>query len=217
MSAQHNNVSFLDWGRTSYDEAMAKQEEKLHQRIRNECPDTVIFTEHDPVYTLGVRPGAEKHLLSDAENSGSNIIPLVKTNRGGDITYHGPGQIMAYAVFHLREKDLHLFLRNLEEVLIRTVGYLGLAAARRPGKTGIWMGDRKLAAIGIGVRKWVTFHGFALNLNPDLSPFCGIVPCGITDGTVTSIEKELGFAPPRTEVMTLLEHVFTEVFFPKNP
>lgn len=217
-NASHNHacpVKFSDWGRTDYTEARQRQESFLQQRICGSIGDCVFFTEHHPVYTIGVRPGASQHLTAPPSYLEQEGIQVVKTNRGGDITYHGPGQIVGYPIVSLNEsRDLHQYLRNIEEVLIRTVGYLGLAASRREGKTGIWMGERKIAAIGIAVRKWVTFHGFALNLNPRLDHFRGIVPCGITDGEVSSIERELGFCPPRREVLDLLEHVFAEVFYP---
>ncbi|MCH8541912.1 MAG: lipoyl(octanoyl) transferase LipB [Opitutales bacterium] len=208
-------VSFEDWGQTDYTEALQRQEKRLQERIANQRGDSVFFTEHAPVYTIGVRPGAAQHLTAPKEYLQQEGIQVVKTNRGGDITYHGPGQVVGYPIISLADtKDLHEYLRKIEEVLIRTVGYLGLAASRREGKTGIWMGERKIAAIGIAVRKWVTFHGFALNLNPRLDHFRGIVPCGITDGEVSSIERELGFTPPRREILDLLEHVFAEVFYP---
>ena len=131
---------------------------------------------------------------------------MVRTNRGGD-AYHGPGQVVGYPIVSLAHRpDLHAYLRFLEEVLINSLGCLGLAAGRRPGQTGIWLGSRKIAAIGVAVRRWVTYHGFALNVNPDLGHFAGIVPCGIPakDGTVTSIQAELGRAPEAAEVKNIL-------------
>jgi lipoyl(octanoyl) transferase len=185
-------INVIDWGRTEYCAAWARQDAFVAQRIAGERGDTLVFTEHDPVYTLGVRPGAEKNLLLDQAAATARGIAVVKTNRGGDITYHGPGQIVGYPILDLTpRKDLHAYLRLLEQVVIDVVGSLGLAASRRTGKTGIWIGTRKVAAIGVGSRRWVTFHGFALNVNTDLAPFAGIVPCGITDGTVTSLQQEL--------------------------
>jgi lipoyl(octanoyl) transferase len=199
----------LDWGRTEYRAAWAAQEECVRQRLAGEVGDTLIFTEHDPVYTLGVRRGAEQHLLLDEATAAARGIAIVKTNRGGDITYHGPGQIVGYAIVDLApRKDLHAYLRLLEQVVINTVGALGLAASRRAGKTGIWLGTRKVAAIGVGSRRWITFHGFALNVNNDLAPFGGIVPCGITDGTVTSLRQELGREQDLAEVKALLATEF---------
>lgn len=195
----------LDWGRTGYADAWRRQEELVARRNAGEVGEILVFTEHDPVYTLGVRSGAEAHLLWNEAELARWGITVVTTNRGGDITYHGPGQIVGYPIISLApRKDLHAYLRLLEQVLINTVGTFGLAAARRPGKTGIWLGSRKIAAIGIAVKKWTTFHGFALNVNPDLTPFSGIVPCGISDGAVTSLAAELDAAPSAEEVKRVL-------------
>lgn len=184
----------VDWGRTKYTEAWARQDEYVAKRIAGEIGDTLIFTEHDPVYTIGLRSGAETNLVWQGERLIREGIEVVKTNRGGDITYHGPGQIVGYPIVSLAtHKDLHEYLRFLEQILINALGTLGLAAARRPGKTGIWLGPRKIAALGVAVRRWVAYHGFALNVNANLAHFGGIVPCGIaaTDGTVTSLQAEL--------------------------
>lgn len=195
----------LDWGRTGYATAWRWQEELVARRNAGETGDTLVFTEHEPVFTLGVRSGAEAHLLWDEVELARRGITVVTTNRGGDITYHGPGQIVGYPIISLApRKDLHAYLRFVEQMLINTVGTFGLAAARRPGKTGIWLGPRKIAAIGIAVKKWTTFHGFALNVDPDLTAFAGIVPCGITDGTVTSMATELGATPSAEEVKRVL-------------
>jgi lipoyl(octanoyl) transferase len=199
----------LDWGRTRYSIAWRQQEALVAQRLAGEIGDTLVFTEHEPVYTLGVRPGAERHLVWAPAELARRGIELFETNRGGDITYHGPGQIVGYPIIDLKPRqDLHAYLRFLEQVLIHSLGSLGLAAARRTGKTGIWLGTRKIAAIGVGMRRWVTFHGFALNVNNDLGPFAGIVPCGITDGTVTSLQHELGRAFDPAEVKQVLAAEF---------
>lgn len=203
----------LDWGRTRYADALARQTDLVSQRLANAIPDTLILTEHDPVFTVGLRTGADAHLVWSADRLAREGIEVVKTNRGGDITYHGPGQIVGYPIVSLdTRRDLHAYLRFLEQVLIDTLGSLGLAAARREGKTGIWLGHRKIAAIGVAVRRWVTYHGFALNVHPQLDHFSGIVPCGIapTDGTVTSLAAELGPArtPALAEVKTLLAATF---------
>jgi len=203
----------IDWGRTRYSAAWRQQEALVAQRLAGEVGDTLVFTEHEPVYTLGVRPGAARNLVWDTAELARRGIELVETNRGGDITYHGPGQIVGYPIVSLNlHQDLHAYLRFLEQVLIHSLGSLGLAAARRPGKTGIWLGSRKIAAIGVAVKRWVTFHGFALNVNNDLGPFAGIVPCGITDGTVTSIRQELGRAFDLAEVKQVLAAEFWAQF-----
>lgn len=203
----------IDWGRTRYSDAWRRQEALVALRLAGEAVDTLVFTEHEPVYTLGVRPGAASHLVWDAAELARRGIELVETNRGGDITYHGPGQIVGYPIVDLNTRqDLHAYLRFLELVLIHSLGSLGLAAARRPGKTGIWLANRKIAAIGVAVKRWVTFHGFALNVNNDLGPFAGIVPCGITDGTVTSLRQELGRAFDLAEVKQVLASEFWAQF-----
>lgn len=206
----------LDWGRTEYEAARQAQESLVARRIAGEIGDTLVFTEHDPVYTVGMRGGAEKHLVWDAPRLSQAGIEVVKTNRGGDITYHGPGQIVGYPIVSLdTHRDLHAYLRFLEEVLIAAVARAGLTAARREGLTGIWIGHRKVAAIGVSVRRWVAYHGFALNVAPDLAHFNGIVPCGIaaSDGTVTSLAAELALlgrpAPSPAEVREWLAAEFT--------
>lgn len=196
-----------DWGRVPYEEAFERQQAYVRQRIAGQIGDTLVFTEHPPVYTLGRRQGAAEHLLLDDAERTSLGIGLVQTNRGGDITYHGPGQIVGYLFVSLEQsRDLHLFLRQIEQALINALGMIGLAAARRKGLTGIWLDKRKVAAIGVAVRQWVTYHGFALNVNNDLDPFSGIVPCGIDSkqGSVTSMAKELGMDVDIAEVKTLL-------------
>jgi lipoyl(octanoyl) transferase len=206
--------STLDWGRTRHEAAWRRQEELVARRLAGEIGDTLVFTEHEPVFTLGLRRGAEGHIVWDAAARDKAGVEIVQTNRGGDVTYHGPGQIVGYPVVSLeRRKDLHGYLRLLEQVLIQALAGFGLGAQRRPGLTGIWVGQRKVAAIGIAVRRWVTYHGFALNVSPDLSHFSGIVPCGIAaaDGTVTSMAAELGAAPDPTAVkMALATEFWTE-------
>jgi len=201
----------LDWGRTDHAAASRAQEELVVRRLAGEIGDTLVFTEHDPVYTVGLRRGAEQHLMWDADRLAREGIVVAKTNRGGDITYHGPGQVVGYPIVSLAaRKDLHAYLRLLEQVLINGLGTLGLAAARREGKTGLWLGTRKVAAIGVAVRRWVAYHGFALNVNADLTHFGGIVPCGIsaTDGTVTSMQAEFGRTVDVAEVKAVLAAEF---------
>jgi len=210
-SAAVLTTNTLDWGRTGYTAAVQRQEQFVTQRIDGESGDTLVFTEHDPVFTKGVRRGAEANLLWDEAELQRRGIEVVTTNRGGDITYHGPGQIVGYPIISLApRKDLHAYLRFLEQVLINTVGTFGLAADRNPGKTGIWLGPRKIAAIGVAVKRWITFHGFALNVNTDLTPFTGIIPCGISaaEGTVTSMQLELGHELALAEVKAVLAAEF---------
>ena len=203
----------IDWGRTAYRPAWEQQLQLVEQRRAGEIPDTLVFTEHEPVYTIGARPGADAHLVWTEQMLAQAGIEVVRTNRGGDITYHGPGQIVGYPIVHIgRQRDLHAYLRDLEEVLIRTVAHFGVEAGRREGKTGIWVENRKVAAIGVAVKTWVTYHGFALNVEPDLEHFNGIVPCGITDGTVTSLARECAQPPLPGQVKARLGLEFWNLF-----
>ncbi|HVU33551.1 MAG TPA: lipoyl(octanoyl) transferase LipB, partial [Opitutaceae bacterium] len=204
-------AAIVDWGRTRYREAWDRQNQAVAQRIAGELGDTLIFTEHDPVFTIGLRGGAATHLLWSPDRLAREGIEVINTNRGGDITYHGPGQVVGYPILSLASrKDLHAYLRFLEQVLINSLGSLGLAASRREGKTGIWLGRRKIAAIGVAVRRWVTYHGFALNVNVDLAHFRGIIPCGIgpLEGEVTSMQAELGRSVDIAEVKEVLAAEF---------
>ncbi|MCE2862953.1 MAG: hypothetical protein RIR76_125 [Verrucomicrobiota bacterium] len=206
-----NASSFLDWGRTRHADATARQLALVEERLAGKTGDTLVFTEHEPVYTLGLRAGAAAHLLWDEAERARRGIGLEQTGRGGDVTYHGPGQIVGYPIVSLDHgRDLHAYLRFLEQVVIDALAELGLTATRRDGLTGIWIGPRKIAAIGVAARRWVAYHGFALNLDPDLTPFSGIVPCGIpsAQGTVTSVAAELGRAPEAAAVKLLLAAAF---------
>lgn len=204
-------ISVLDWGRTGYADAWHRQDELVGQRIAGAIGDTLVFTEHEPVFTLGLRQGAGANLVWDEARLAREGVAVVQSNRGGDITYHGPGQIVGYPIVSLvTHQDLHAYLRFLEQVLINSLGSLGLASARREGKTGIWLGARKIAALGVAVKRWVTYHGFALNVNANLAHFDGIVPCGIgaADGTVTSMQAELGREIDVAEVKAVLAAEF---------
>jgi lipoyl(octanoyl) transferase len=211
LPAAQPPVALVDWGRTRYEPARVAQEALVAQRLAGEVGDTLVFTEHEPVFTVGLRTGAAQHLVWDATRLATEGVEVVKTNRGGDITYHGPGQLVGYPIVSLSARpDLHAYLRFLEDVLINSVGTLGLVATRRPGLTGIWIGPRKIAALGVAVRRWVTYHGFALNVNAHLPHFAGIVPCGIaaSDGTVTSLHAELGQSQDLTAVKTIVAREF---------
>ncbi|MFT3784514.1 MAG: lipoyl(octanoyl) transferase LipB [Nibricoccus sp.] len=211
MSLSAPNTNTVDWGRTRYEDAWRRQEELVAQRISGAVGDTLVFTEHEAVFTIGMRSGAEGNLVWNDEQLSREGVEVVKTNRGGDITYHGPGQIVGYPIISLAPRqDLHAYLRFLEQVMINSVGALGLAASRREGKTGIWLGKRKVAAIGVAVKRWVTYHGFALNVNSNLAHFGGIIPCGIgaQEGTVTSLQAEFGRPCDLEEVKTVLAREF---------
>lgn len=207
------SLTTLDWGRTDYEDAWQRQTEMVNRRLAGEIGDTLVFTEHEPVFTIGLRTGADAHLVWNEEQRAREGVTVVKTNRGGDVTYHGPGQIVGYPIVSLdRRRDLHAYLRFLEQVLINSVGTLGFVAARREGLTGIWLGRRKVAAIGVAVRRWVAYHGFALNVNANLDHFGGIVPCGIgaQEGTVTSLQAELGQPLDLAAVKAVLAREFQE-------
>ena len=178
---------YKDLGRRDYLAAEEIQEKLLAVKQRAPAPDILLFVEHPHVYTLG-RAGKEANVLAPEE------VPVYRTSRGGDVTYHGPGQLVVYPLVDLRSKqrrDVHRYLRNLEMTAIRTLSDFGLEATRRPPYTGIWIGDKKIAAIGVAVRRSITFHGLALNVNTDLSYFRRIVPCGLAWADVTSMAKEL--------------------------
>ena len=177
-------------GRMSFADALALQEEIVaRKRADRSSGDELLLLEHEPVYTIGRNPDQSSLL-------GASHLPhpIFEINRGGQATYHGPGQLMGYPILDLRRcgQDLHRYLRWLEELLIDFLAEHDISATRREGLTGVWINERKIASIGVGVRHWITMHGFALNVGGDLSPFNFIVPCGITDVTMTSMEKETG-------------------------
>jgi lipoate-protein ligase B len=175
---------------------------RIHaRRVEGLCADTLLLLEHEPVVTIG-RNGKEANLLLPEQLLRSRGIDLVHNDRGGDVTYHGPGQLIGYPIVDLRvlHHDIHRFLREIEEGLILAVARWGIKAGRNPGKTGVWVGEEKLASIGLKASHWVTMHGFALNVTTDLTPFDLIVPCGIAGCRMTSIEKQTGRAPTVREV-----------------
>ena len=178
----------IEWlGRIHYEAGLQIQNAKLESCLNNGS-ETVLLLEHEPVYTIGRLPDK-----SSLRGLGQLPYPVFETNRGGQATYHGPGQLVGYPILDLRVRgrDLHVYLRNLENLLIDLAEDFGIRASRVEGKTGVWVEDRKIASIGVGVRKWVTMHGFALNVSNDLQGFQHIVPCGIADVRMTSISREL--------------------------
>jgi lipoate-protein ligase B len=186
----------LPAGRLEYDAGVSLQE-RLVEQVKAGGDEALVLCEHPPVVTYG-RGADRSHLRGDAAFYRARGIELHETGRGGDVTYHGPGQLVGYPIVDLSpdRMDLHRYLRDLEEVLIRALDDLGVAGAgRSPGLTGVWVGGEKVAAIGVRVTRWVTSHGFALNLDPDLAAFDLIVPCGIADGAVTSVARLLGRPP----------------------
>ena len=207
-------------GRIEYREAWALQQRLVIQRLAGEIPDTLLLLEHPPTLTLGRGAGAD-HIVVSAEQLASEGIDVVETDRGGDVTYHGPGQLVGYPILNLKDAphvpDLHRYLRDLEETVIRMLTVFGVPSGRFPGLTGVWTqldtpSPAKIAAIGIKVSQWITQHGFALNVCPNLSHFDLIVPCGISEYGVTSMSRVIGRTITIEEVLPAVEFAFAEVF-----
>lgn len=199
-------------GRLDYDAALALQGRLLAERSAGTA-DLLLLLEHPPTVTLGRGATAEQLLLPRATLQRQGIA-VHGSNRGGGATYHGPGQLVGYPIVDLQPfgRDLHRYLRLLEDVLLEVLATLGVSGERRPGRTGIWVGNDKIAAIGVAVRHWIAWHGFALNLSADLAGFASIVPCGIADAGVTSVERLTGRAFAREEVEELAIAAFARVF-----
>lgn len=200
----------LDLGLESYQDCLLRQRELVAARQRDEIPDTLVLVEHPDVITLG-RGSHRENLLAVDD------LPVVEIERGGDVTYHGPGQLVAYPIFLLREneRDLHAYLRNLEETLIRTAADFGVSAGRNPGWTGAWTTGtppQKLASIGIAVKRWVSMHGFALNVTTDLSRFARINPCGLEASVMASLSSVTGRPIAMAEVKRNVVGHFASVF-----
>jgi lipoyl(octanoyl) transferase len=197
----------------TYENGMRLQQKLVEMRQAGELPDQLLLLEHPPVITLG-RGGDAANLLASNETLRNAGVRFFETTRGGDITYHGPGQLVGYPIIHLGEgrRDIRKYVTNLEEVLIRTVAEYGITAGRVDGRRGIWVGNNKIAAIGVRIARWVTSHGFALNVSTNLEHFRLITPCGLHGTGVTSIERELGRTVPLDEVRTVAAAKFAEVF-----
>ena len=214
MNLMHKLLAH-DLGRAPYAPTLELQLE-LVERLKadDEGPDHLILVEHDPpVITLG-RGAKKTHLLASPEALQARGFEVHETSRGGDVTYHGPGQIVGYPIIRVARhgKDVHQFIRNIEETLIRLLGRYGVEANRVKGLTGVWVGDEKIAAIGVALTRWISHHGFALNVSTDLTHFQTITPCGITDKGVTSLSALLGRPVSPEEVKPLLVECFSEVF-----
>jgi len=229
ISDQNKHVFFEDWGLTDYQEAWDRQESIFAKIVQHKVQNRdfltpeptsnyLIFTEHPHVYTLG-KSGQADHLLLDQEGLGRKEAQFYKTNRGGDITYHGPGQLVGYPILDLDNffTDIHLYLRTLEEAIIHTLAHYGVKGDRYPGYTGVWIDPdlptaRKICALGVRASRWVTMHGFALNVSTDLGYFGNIVPCGINDKDVTSLEREIGRPVELEEVKSVLKLQLSALF-----
>jgi lipoyl(octanoyl) transferase len=208
-----------EWlGRLDYQASLRVQERSLAE-VRAGQPSILLWVEHPPVITVG-RQGHPEHILWEESQLSVNGVTVFDTDRGGDVTFHGPGQLVAYPVFDLApwRHDLGLYVRNLEEAVIRTLSEFGLSGQRLAGLPGVWVGNAKICAIGakanryIGARGYITTHGLALNIDVDLDSFSMIVPCGISDKSVTSLQEQLGTAPGMGHVRDILSQKFAEVF-----
>ncbi len=203
----------VDAGLVPYAQGVALQEAVHRARRAGTVPDTLLLLEHPPVITLG-RGADQGNLLVDRESLAARGVEVHETARGGDVTYHGPGQLVGYPIFDLNDhgRDVHRFLRSIEVSLIHALASWGLTGERVPGLTGVWVGWEKVAAIGIGVRQWVTWHGFALNVNNSLDAFSLIVPCGIRDRGVTSLQALLARDVPLDEASAAVVAGFAAEF-----
>jgi len=202
-------------GLIGYQEALALQRELVEERRANRVPDLLLLLQHLPVITLGVRSEiARANVVATSERLAELGVEVHETGRGGDVTYHGHGQIVGYPILDLRPDrcDVHRYVRDLEEVMIRACSDYGISATRIAGLTGTWVGAEKIGAIGIRISRWITSHGFAFNVGTDLDHFKLIVPCGISDRGVTSLEQLTGRTIPLVAVEDVLVRRFSEVF-----
>jgi len=203
----------VDLGLRRYSEIWSLQEDLVALRQRGSVPDLLLLVEHEPVLTLG-KGGRQDHILISSQEMARRGISVHRVDRGGDVTFHGPGQMVAYPILDLSShgKDVHLYCRKLEELGLRILSDHGLIGRRMPGLTGVWVGEEKIMAIGVGVKKWVSFHGLAFNVNTDLKYFRLIHPCGIEDRGVTSLARLLQKEIPMEEVKEALLHHFSSLF-----
>ncbi len=212
---EQKKFTHIDLGTADYKEVWDLQAKTLLEK-QNGKPDDIIYTvEHNHVYTLGKSGSRDHILLSEAEMTAKGIS-YYEIDRGGDITYHGPGQLVVYPIINLNNyyKDTHRYLRDLEEVVIRTLAELGITGTRDEEFTGVWVGEEKICAIGIKVSRWITMHGIALNVNTELEYFDKIIPCGIFHKGVTSIEKIKGEKTDYEKVKRMILNNFEKVFYP---
>ena len=208
-----NLVSISNMGRTRYADAWRFQQQVWELRCAQTIGDVLLFTEHEHVYTIG-KGGDTDHLLASGNELKEGGVDFFQIDRGGDVTYHGPGQVVGYPIIDLKNyvPDLHKYLRNLEEVIIRALKRFGIDGTREEGFTGVWVKGDKIAAIGVKVSRWVTMHGFALNVNTDLAKFDRIIPCGIFHKGVTSMQLLLGRTLSLEDVQAELTAAFGTVF-----
>lgn len=206
-------IKYCDPGFIDYDKAWKLQKAIFDKRLKGEIEDIFLMLEHPNTYTLG-KVAKKEHLVGNEDYLKENEFTIYEIDRGGDITYHGPGQIVGYPIINLElwKKDTHQYLRALEEIIMLTCSDYGLKTERNEKYTGVWIEDRKIAAIGIKVSRWITMHGFAFNINTNLNHFNGIIPCGIKDKDVTSLQREFKRNFEISEVKELLLKHFSEIF-----
>lgn len=185
-------LRYIDLGRQAYRPVWEYQQRLQRQRINGDIPDTLLFVEHNPVYTIG-KNGSDNHVIASDSFLRRRGIEVVEVDRGGDVTYHGPGQLVGYPIFDLKDhqKSVSWFMRQMEQVFIDLLSEWQIESRREDGYTGVWVGQEKLVALGVRISRWVTMHGFALNVNNDLEDFGGIIPCGIFHKGVTALNKLL--------------------------
>lgn len=213
MKAVPKPLEVIDLHRQAYRPAWEFQRQLQRQRIDGKIPDTLLLLEHDPVYTIG-KNGTDLHVIASEQFLKSHGIEVVHVDRGGDVTYHGPGQLVGYPIFDLHDhrQSISWFMRTLEEVFIRALSHWGISGSRTEGYTGVWVGDEKILALGVRISRWVTMHGFAFNVNTQLRDFAGIIPCGIFHRGVTSLQKILGKPVDMAEVKEIVAAAFAENF-----
>jgi len=213
-ASQARRIYEARWlGLVSYDDGLRLQERSVERLRSGDAPEQLLLLEHPHVFTLG-RGADSSNILADQQQLQSNSVEVHETGRGGDVTYHGPGQLVGYPIINLKPDrcDVHRYVRDIEEVLIRTIAEFGVTGTRIAGLTGVWVGNEKIGAIGVRIARWITSHGFALNVNTDLSYFKMIVPCGITDKGVTSLSRLVGRSIDTREVSQTTAVNFGRVF-----
>tara|TARA_Y100001978_G_scaffold21957_1_gene18123 strand:- start:633 stop:1277 length:645 start_codon:yes stop_codon:yes gene_type:complete len=206
MSSSHN---ILDLGLSDFNETWELQKELQTKRILNEIEDHLLLVEHPPIYTLG-KNAPNEHLLNPVKD-----VSVVQTDRGGNITFHGPGQLVGYPILDLNhyKRSITWYMRKLEQLIIDTLNYYGIIAGRKKSLTGVWVEDKKIAALGVRISKWVTMHGFSINVNPNLEYYKSIIPCGIEDYGITSMENIMGNeVPSMGEIKSKVINLFSRNF-----
>jgi lipoate-protein ligase B len=208
-----SKLYYTDLGLIDYDDCLAAQRRMVELRLAGGAEDSLLLLEHAPVITVGTK-GGEENLLVAPDRLERAGVKLHRTDRGGNITYHGPGQLVGYPIFDLRShgKDVHLFLRNLEQVVIDVLADFGIAGERSPGLTGVWVGGDKICSIGVAVRRWISYHGFALNVAPNFGHWALIHPCGLVGKRVTSMERLIGRSLDMDAVKRSTIDKFAKVF-----